>query len=135
MSYNPHKTSNLEKKKVMNYKNLLIAGTRTYNNYEELKREVDYFRKDVINVRIITGCAKGADTLAKRYAREHDLPLVVYEADWKKHGKKAGPIRNKAMAYVAHAVVLFWDGKSKGTLNMYHTARMWGIETIRIVRY
>lgn len=39
-----------------------------------------------------------------------------------------GPIRNAEMAEYADAVILMWDGKSKGTLNMLNTAHKKGLE-------
>lgn len=52
---------------------------------------------------------------------------MIFEANWGKHGKESGPIRNKEMANYADALICFWDGKSKGTLNMINAARNKGI--------
>lgn len=41
-----------------------------------------------------------------------------FPADWKAHGKAAGPIRNKQMAEYADALLLIWDGESKGSASM-----------------
>jgi hypothetical protein len=40
-----------------------------------------------------------------------------------KYGKSAGPIRNRAMAEYAGALIAIWDGSSRGTLNMIETAK------------
>lgn len=64
---------------------------------------------------IVSGGAKGADSLAERYAQENGLEMVIYYPDWEKHGRAAGPIRNRLIVDEADAVVAFWDGKSRGT--------------------
>lgn len=63
-----------------------------------------------------------------------DLQLETYTADWKAHGRAAGPIRNAQMASVAHALIAFWDGKSRETKNMIDTATKRGLQ-VAVVRY
>jgi len=64
---------------------------------------------------IVSGGARGVDKWAAQTALHHRRDLVVYEADWPKHGKAAGFIRNNEIVRNADIVVAFWDGKSKGT--------------------
>lgn len=64
---------------------------------------------------IISGGAKGADTLAERFAKEREYETLIFSADWKTHGKAAGFIRNKQIVVACDMVLAFWDGKSKGT--------------------
>jgi hypothetical protein len=45
------------------------------------------------------------------------LDVLIFPAAWKELGAKAGPIRNKMIVANADAIVAFWDGKSRGTLN------------------
>lgn len=101
-----------------------------------LKEKCDYFlqgekKKDVV---IISGYASGADALGERYAQERGSLLETFPADWKVHGKAAGPIRNTKMAEVADALIAFWDGKSRGTKNMIDTATKRGLK-VAVVRY
>lgn len=66
---------------------------------------------------IVSGMARGADTLAVNFAKTRGVPLIEMPADWDKHGKAAGYIRNIEMLelpFVEHVIAL-WDGKSKGT--------------------
>lgn len=49
--------------------------------------------------------------------------IVEFPADWNTHGKAAGPIRNRKMAEYADALLLIWDGKSRGSTNMYNEMR------------
>ena len=72
---------------------------------------------------IISGTARGADTLGEQYAREWGFKLQQFPADWKSCGKTAGIIRNVQMADNADALIAFWDGKSRGTAHMINTAK------------
>lgn len=69
-------------------------------------------------VKVISGGGGNIDKAAERFAGDMRFTFQEYPADWNKHGKAAGPIRNRQMAAVAHAGVVVWDGESRGTLNM-----------------
>lgn len=86
------------------------------------------------NIVIVSGHASGADALGERYAQERGYELETYPADWKVHGRAAGSIRNAQMASVAHALIAFWDGKSRGTKNMIDTAKKHNLH-VAVVRY
>ncbi len=107
-------------------KRIVVAGCRNYNNYEEAKEYIDFciseIRKKYTLIFISGGC-KGADMLGERYAKENGFKTERYPAEWKKHGKAAGPKRNKQMAEIADYVICFWDGKSKGTASMINCAK------------
>jgi putative cell wall-binding protein len=97
---------------------VIIAGGRDFADYELLKQTLDLFLKDKIDVAIVSGAAKGADKLGEKYAKERNIPILSYPANWDKYGKSAGYIRNKEMAINADALVAFWDQTSKGTKDM-----------------
>ncbi len=90
---------------------LAIVGGRDFTNYELLCEKIENLQID----EIVSGGAKGADTLAKRYAEEHNIPYIEFPADWKKHKKAAGPIRNSEIVNYCDKLIACWDGKSKGT--------------------
>lgn len=116
---------------------VVVAGTRTFGNYELLRDKLDSFleqKSKEFEIVIISGCAKGADTLGERYAEERGYKVERFEADWDQHSKKAGPIRNGKMADAAQAVVIFWDGVSRGSMNMRQQARDRNLP-VRVVRY
>ena len=116
---------------------VIIAGTRTFDDYGLLCRHTDYKLSKIRMERrivIVSGAAKGADALGEEYARARGYKLVRYPADWERYGKAAGPIRNDLMARNADALIAYWDGKSSGTLNMIETARNYGLK-ISIKRY
>ena len=115
---------------------VIIAGCRDFNDYELLKEKCDYFLQDEEkeDVVIISGHASGADALGERYAQERGFQLETFPADWKAHGRAAGPIRNARMASAANALIAFWDGKSRVTKNMIEIAKNHNLKVV-IVRY
>lgn len=120
---------------ISNYK-VIIAGCRDFADYELLKEKCDFYLQNQKpeNVVIVSGHASGADALGERYAQERGLQLETYPADWKAHGRAAGPIRNAQMASVARTLIAFWDGKSRGTKNIIDTATKRGLK-VAVVRY
>lgn len=68
---------------------------------------------------VVCGMAPGADMAGYRWARERGVPVVEMGAAWERLGKKAGKVRNKEMAEYADAALVFWDGDSNGSTNMY----------------
>ncbi len=67
---------------------------------------------------IVSGGCRGADEMGETWAKLRNIPVKVFEAKWKLHGKKAGPIRNQAMGLYAEAAVVIWDGVSRGSQSM-----------------
>lgn len=109
---------------------IIIAGSRDFNDYELLKQYVDHILQNVAQreeIEIVSGGAKGADTLGERYAREREYKLTRFVAEWDKYGRSAGPRRNEQMGDYADALIAFWDGKSKGTSHMIEYAKRKGI--------
>lgn len=109
---------------------LIIAGGRDFKDYELLKREADKITHD----EVVSGCARGADRLGERYATERRKKLRQFPANWTKHGRAAGPVRNWEMAHNAEKLLAFWDGKSRGTAHMIDTARKQGLK-VAVVKY
>jgi ABC-type hemin transport system ATPase subunit len=109
---------------------LIIAGSRTLNpSCAFLEATIVNFNISVTEV--VSGGALGVDSCAKelcnqRFAASYlALKLkdrcLVFLADWDRYGKAAGAIRNKQMAEYADALLLIWDGKSRGSANMKET--------------
>lgn len=122
---------------------LIVAGTRTFKDYKLLEDALSYrylqsccwwTRYDAKAWEIVSGGAPGADTLAVEFATERNIPFKIFPADWQKHGRAAGPIRNKQMAEYADAAIVFWDGKSHGTQNMIQQMRELG-KPVEVVIY
>lgn len=118
---------------------IIVAGTRTFSDYELLRNKLDDFISELNQkypgkqIVIITGAAKGADQLGSFYARSHNIPLKEFPADWNTYGRAAGPIRNQQMLdYVLHEIpvlIVFWDGESRGTKNMINIAKRCNVQT------
>lgn len=105
---------------------LIVAGSRHFIDFTAT------FLDDVIwtagihqqITEIVSGGAEGIDKLGETWTGYMDrnsarrVILRRFPADWDKHGKAAGPIRNKQMAEYADTLLLIWDGKSRGSANM-----------------
>ena len=113
---------------------LIIAGSRTFNNYALLKEKTNMLLNGRKPDAIVCGEAKGADLLGRRYAEENNIPIDSYPALWATQGKQAGYIRNERMAENANALLAFWDGESAGTKHMIETAKRKGLQ-VRIVHF
>jgi hypothetical protein len=113
---------------------VIVAGGRDFTDEKLLNKTLDGLFSGNTDMEVVCGEATGADTLGKKWAQRNNIEVKSFPADWKKHGKAAGPIRNVEMAKYATHLVAFWDGKSRGTLNMIEIADGRGLSTV-IVRY
>lgn len=117
---------------------LIIAGSRDFNNYDFLEKEVLKFIKNVREekeiVEIISGCARGADKLGEIFADKFSLTKHLMPADWKKYGRAAGMIRNEDMAKKGSHCICFWNRESTGTYNMIKTAKEYSL-VVKVVHY
>lgn len=112
---------------------VIVAGSRNFNDYKLLRKTLSEYLSDIDRdqIEIISGGAKGADTLGEMFARRNDLKLTRFPADWDTYGKSAGFRRNAEMAkYAAEEqgmVFAFWDGQSKGTKHMIELGKNVGL--------
>lgn len=113
---------------------VIVAGGRNFADYEKLKSTLNYLFSLKSEVEIVSGMARGVDSLAVKYADENDLRIKKFPADWESFGRGAGFRRNAEMAKYADACVCFWDGKSKGTAHMIQTARKHKLR-VKIINY
>ena len=111
---------------------LIIAGGRDFDDWPLLRDTVDRLLRERVAITIIAGGARGADMLAARYAKARRLPLVEMPARWEADGRRAGFVRNEAMAKVADGLVAFWDGVSPGTGHMIATMQALGKRVVRV---
>lgn len=82
---------------------------------------------------IISGHATGADQLGEMYADERHLKVELFPAEWDKHGKKAGFIRNKKMLDEGKPDLVVGFPGGKGTIMMCNIAERAGVEVKRII--
>ena len=100
---------------------LAVIGSRGFDDYELLEKVLDIIQRGnrLSFDTIVSGGANGADSLAERYAIKNDIKTDIYPADWNKHGKSAGYIRNVDIWDNSDFGVAFWDGESKGTAHSF----------------
>ena len=113
---------------------VIIAGGRDFDDYNMLKAACNWALSKLINIEIVSGGAKGADSLGEKYASESGYSCKTFPADWEKYGRAAGYKRNSEMAKYANCLIAFWDGKSKGTQHMINIAKNNGLQ-IKIINY
>ena len=90
-----------------------VIGSRNFIDYNYLKETLHDF--DIY--KIISGGARGADTLAARYAYEHNIHFEEILPNYEKFSGHQAPLeRNKEVVNKSDFVIAFWDGVSKGTI-------------------
>ena len=116
---------------------VIIAGSRGFSNYKLLREKCNEYlreKRKISNIIIVSGHARGADTLGEKYAQDEGFSLEIYPAQWDKFGKRAGYRRNEQMAEVADALIAFWDGGSRGTKHMIDIMNEKNL-LVRVVEY
>ncbi len=121
---------------------VIIAGSRSIISYVAV---IDAIIKSNFDVsEIVSGRARGVDELGELYAKNHDIPIKEFPADWdnltapgaivkknrygKEYNVNAGFARNAEMAKYADALIAVWDGKSPGTFQMIREAEKAGLQ-------
>lgn len=110
---------------------IAIVGSRNYTDRWQmgvsLALELDIHGDDVT---IISGGAKGADTMAEEFARVFGLETEIYPADWEKYGMGAGIIRNATIVEHCDMMLAFYgpDGPTPGTQSSVRLAKETGKE-------
>ena len=116
---------------------VIIAGSREINEYSIIVSAIQESNFDITEV--VSGGARGVDSLAERYANENKITFKKFVAYWndldlpgvrvktnnqgKKYNVLAGIWRNREMALYGDALIAIWDGKSRGTKNMIDEAK------------
>lgn len=111
---------------------IAVIGSRGFNNYDLVCDELNPLLNDI--ELIVSGGAKGADTLGERWANENNIRTLIFKPDWNKWGKRAGFIRNTDIIANSDYVIAFWDGVSPGTLSSIKLSERSGTK-IKIVKY
>ena len=108
---------------------VLVCGGSKFDDYSLLELSLNKILNEYFNdtIEIVSGHAKGADSLGEKYAQENNLKCTVFNAEWSKYGRAARPIRNSQMLEYAKQenplVVAFWDGESHGTKDTINKAK------------
>lgn len=103
--------------------NIAVVGSRNildknliFNHIDELVSNIDS------EIKIISGGAKGVDSIASDWAKQNNVEIIEIKPNWKL-GRGAGIIRNKDIVKQADIVLAIWDGVSKGTLSSINFAK------------
>ena len=113
---------------------VIIAGSRDFSDFQLLYAKCEEVLANVNKAEIVSGTARGADRLGEHYASLKGHSVRQFPADWDKHGKAAGYVRNKEMADYADCLIAFWDGESRGTKHMIDLATEKGL-SVHIINY
>lgn len=98
---------------------VIVTGGRDYKFKNFVYEVLDFYHPDII----IQGGATGVDAFALAWAKDRKKKYYECKADWNKHGKAAGPIRNKEMLDTfPNATIIVFSG-GRGTANMLAQAK------------
>lgn len=114
---------------------ILITGSRDWSNRETIAKALGVAlvtsKADGIPTLVLGACPSGADAIAEEVWEDWGLQVERHPADWKRHGKAAGPIRNQQMVDLgADLCIAFRKDFSRGTTHCANAATMAGIPTI-----
>ena len=98
---------------------IAVVGSRTI-------KAVDIGQYLLLGDEVVSGGAVGVDTCAAEYAKNNGLKLTVFLPEYELYGRAAPIIRNKTIVDYADKVLVFWDGKSRGTLSVIKYAQKTG---------
>jgi predicted Rossmann fold nucleotide-binding protein DprA/Smf involved in DNA uptake len=94
---------------------LAVVGSRDFNDRQLAFQVLDKIHTHNNIEQIVSGGARGADSIAAEWAKTNSVDLLEFLPEWDKHGKSAGYKRNVLIVRAADVVLAFWDGVSKGT--------------------
>lgn len=122
---------------------ILVCGGRAFADYNKLVKAIlsvlpSVDDNDVAtwllpsDTVIIHGCAQGADLMADRWAISNGVRIEEFPADWVKHGRAAGPIRNQQMIDEGKPDIVIAAPGGAGTADMVRRAKAVGIKVIEL---
>jgi hypothetical protein len=95
---------------------LAVVGSRNIVDEKLIFDSINSIISEVDDeIIIISGGARGVDSIAAKWAKNNNIKLIEIKADWNRLGKAAGMIRNKDIIKNCDIVLAIWDGVSKGT--------------------
>ena len=104
---------------------LLIVGSRSITNFD-----LSPYVCGNIDT-IISGGADGMDTIAEQYADAHKLSKYIIRPNYARYGRAAPLKRNDDMVDLADAVLIVWDGHSKGTLHTIKYVKLYRYQSVK----
>jgi SLOG family YspA-like protein len=119
--------------KLLSDETWLICGGRDFSDQTMFDNAMsDISNKFGLPRKVVHGAARGADAMGAQWANRLALEVAAVPADWDKHGKAAGPIRNEQMLreHKPSRVIAFPGGA--GTQDMIARAKKWGAQIIEV---
>jgi YspA, cpYpsA-related SLOG family len=110
---------------------VLVTGGRDFSDRTLLFEALDRLHAAHGFTVLIHGDANGADRLSGEWATARGVSVEAHPADWKRHGRAAGPIRNQKMLEEKPELVVAFPG-GKGTADMVSKARQAGLEVVMV---
>lgn len=101
-----------------------IVGSRDWATPEQVRTYVNTLPLTSV---VVSGDGGIVDRVAVAAAQSRGLPTLVYPADWRRYGRRAGPMRNSQIVASCDRVVAFHDGHSPGTADMIRKAHAAGL--------
>ena len=105
---------------------ILIAGSRSIEEFD-LSPHIP-----IETELIISGGARGIDSVAEKYADQHSISKLILRPDYRCYGKGAPIKRNEKMVEIADLVLVIWDGVSRGAKYTAEYARKKGKQVVLI---
>lgn len=127
---------------------VVICGPRDFNDYDEVLLAIEKSEYEITEV--VSGGAKGVDSLGEKWARENDIPIKRFLPDWKdlsvpnavvkensygKYNAAAGSVSNEKMAFHADAVIAVVHGETRGTADMIKQGKEKELEVYQHIAY
>ena len=102
-----------------------IVGSRDFNDFDLLKDKINpiFLKLEWQIDSIVSGGARGTDSMAEKYAKDNKISTIIYRPDWEKHGNSAGIIRNRTIIQSSDLVIAFLMDNSRGTTNSINVAK------------
>jgi len=111
-----------------------IIGSRGFDDPRLVAGTMNTVLEKYEVTEVVSGGARGADTLGEQWAKAHGIPTRIFRADWDRYGKSAGFRRNHDIIENCDLCVAFWDGTSRGTAHSLDLARDAG-KRIVVIKY
>lgn len=96
---------------------LAIVGSRILPETDEnLAKITEIIKRHISGItEIVSGGARGADTLAERYAAQEGIRFTLFKAEWEKYHRAAGPLRNAKVVSYCDKLIAFYINEAKST--------------------
>jgi hypothetical protein len=120
--------------------NLIVAGSRTLNDKEFVYQGIDYVdayltRWKVLITMVLSGGARGVDRIGEEWAREKGIPVKKVIPEWRKYGRRAGPLRNLKMVHEAQGIAAFQKDDTPGTKQIVNASIVLGLPYVFVWNY